>query len=109
MGDLMGLSDAPSEAPALLDLKTVATHVDGYVLSANGSCLPHTEMEMDYASEPAKSESSFNKDKDVTMSISISDFSPSQDHHPGGGTKVLICLSGNLPVHIKQSDIRVSI
>jgi hypothetical protein len=40
--------------------------------------------------------------------LEITDFSPSQDHQVGGGTKVLICLGNEIPKHLQSNTIKVS-
>jgi hypothetical protein len=39
--------------------------------------------------------------------LEITDFSPSQDHQVGGGTKVLICLGNEIPKHLQGNTIKV--
>lgn len=40
--------------------------------------------------------------------VVISDFSPTQDHQQGGGTKVLICLENEIPTALLKGPINVS-
>lgn len=44
----------------------------------------------------------------ATQMLVISDFSPSQDHQLGGGTKVLICLANEIAEPFRQHTINVS-
>lgn len=40
--------------------------------------------------------------------VVISDFSPTQDHQQGGGTKVLICLENEIPTALLKGPINAS-
>jgi len=79
---------------------------------AQMSASPATSLPASLAPSPhvmyTKSPSTAPAQLPATQMLVISDFSPSQDHQIGGGTKVLVCLANEIAEPFRQHTINVS-